>query len=489
MKKTKKMLSILFVVGFLLLSGVIATSAESVYSLGDVNASGDITAADARLILRHSAMLEDFTDEQKEAADIDSNGDVTAGDARIALRISASLEDIKDYIVATPDDDGTVEVPDNENPDDNESGTQTDVKELSNYLCCSVDELVEAGIDVTFVEEYYDWSTDGFTIFVDWYDYDYDDVIDETQIYWIAIEEPSDYTIYGVKYGMTVDEALQVLADNGIEATLDEIGDIYIADYENGIYLYMYTYDGETLSSLNVHYEAIDVWYGLGYNIDYYFYIMPDLVLVDEENNIYANDYVELYVTEYGYVDSLVLNSSISTVTACGIYAGMTSEQVDELLEWFGFIKTEDYYINEYYNECLYVSYDADGLVESVEFSRGAYSDLTMYIIEDTNKILNDFDLVQDETGYGSDAIHFGLNAGGDYVTEVQINGDCDHSIFDLTFGMNLDAAIEELSYYGYDIEVNERCYYYDDTEYFELCSEDGVTVSSITYGIVTEEY
>lgn len=59
---------------------------------GDVNADGDVTAVDARLILRFSAGLGSFTDAEKEIADINRDGKANAVDARLALRISARLE-------------------------------------------------------------------------------------------------------------------------------------------------------------------------------------------------------------------------------------------------------------------------------------------------------------------------------------------------------------------------------------------------------------
>lgn len=65
---------------------------ELVFDLGDVDGDGLVTAADARLILRRSARLIDFTDEQDWLADVDDDGNVTAADARIVLRVSAKLE-------------------------------------------------------------------------------------------------------------------------------------------------------------------------------------------------------------------------------------------------------------------------------------------------------------------------------------------------------------------------------------------------------------
>ena len=61
---------------------------------GDVNCDGKITAADARLVLRHSAKLEKLNGlmMQSEAADIDYTNGITAADARLILRKAAGLE-------------------------------------------------------------------------------------------------------------------------------------------------------------------------------------------------------------------------------------------------------------------------------------------------------------------------------------------------------------------------------------------------------------
>ncbi len=64
---------------------------------GDASLSDEITAADARLILRYSAGLEqDFTDLQKQVSDINRDSKTNAADARIVLRLSANIDDIDD---------------------------------------------------------------------------------------------------------------------------------------------------------------------------------------------------------------------------------------------------------------------------------------------------------------------------------------------------------------------------------------------------------
>lgn len=62
------------------------------YYKGDVNFDGIITAADARIILRHSSGLEILYLEQYLIADYNGDNDITAADARLVLRKAAGLE-------------------------------------------------------------------------------------------------------------------------------------------------------------------------------------------------------------------------------------------------------------------------------------------------------------------------------------------------------------------------------------------------------------
>lgn len=60
---------------------------------GDVNCDGKITAADARLVLRRAAKLEQFSDNmQVYAADMNDVNGVTSYDARLILRKAAGLD-------------------------------------------------------------------------------------------------------------------------------------------------------------------------------------------------------------------------------------------------------------------------------------------------------------------------------------------------------------------------------------------------------------
>lgn len=59
---------------------------------GDADGDGNITAADARTVLRASAGLEKLQGQNLENADADGDGEITAADARKILRESAGLE-------------------------------------------------------------------------------------------------------------------------------------------------------------------------------------------------------------------------------------------------------------------------------------------------------------------------------------------------------------------------------------------------------------
>ncbi len=70
----------------------------SYYLLGDLNSDGEITAVDARIVLRASAELDKLNDWQKVIAEIDDSNQITATDARIILRLSADLEKIEPWL-------------------------------------------------------------------------------------------------------------------------------------------------------------------------------------------------------------------------------------------------------------------------------------------------------------------------------------------------------------------------------------------------------
>lgn len=61
------------------------------FTVGDADCDGNITASDARFVLRCSVNLEEYTDLQKKISDANDDGYLTAADARIILRYSVGL--------------------------------------------------------------------------------------------------------------------------------------------------------------------------------------------------------------------------------------------------------------------------------------------------------------------------------------------------------------------------------------------------------------
>lgn len=60
--------------------------------MGDANYDGRVDASDARTVLRRSARLEGWADEDFKFSDVDGDGEITAYDARMLLRVSAQLQ-------------------------------------------------------------------------------------------------------------------------------------------------------------------------------------------------------------------------------------------------------------------------------------------------------------------------------------------------------------------------------------------------------------
>lgn len=73
---------------------VICVGDEINFVRGDTDGDGVITAKDARIALRVSAMMEYITGRNFVCADIDKNGKITSSDARKILRKASRLEDI-----------------------------------------------------------------------------------------------------------------------------------------------------------------------------------------------------------------------------------------------------------------------------------------------------------------------------------------------------------------------------------------------------------
>lgn len=130
---------------------------------GDVDSDGKVTAADARLVLRVSAQLDSFTDEQTLLADVDFNSKITAADARLVLRASARLETLSLPETSSEDAETQEQLTgeDNSKPAD-ESETQTEDSEDRSYP-----DIINAYLSGSFYmkgEIFYDDSSSEITI-------------------------------------------------------------------------------------------------------------------------------------------------------------------------------------------------------------------------------------------------------------------------------------------------------------------------------------
>lgn len=114
----KKNISVLLAVTVLLSSFLFAANAfaETAGMLGDVDADGEISASDARLILRHAVRIEDFSEAQKDLADVDHDGEITSSDARLVLRVAVGLEHFDLEEPTEPEQPTEPDEPTTENP-------------------------------------------------------------------------------------------------------------------------------------------------------------------------------------------------------------------------------------------------------------------------------------------------------------------------------------------------------------------------------------
>lgn len=93
----KKIVSIFMCILMLFSVCSVAAAADAAerFSKGDVDGSGSITAADARLALRTSVKLEKLSLVAMTAADVNDDNNITAADARLILRASVGLESFR----------------------------------------------------------------------------------------------------------------------------------------------------------------------------------------------------------------------------------------------------------------------------------------------------------------------------------------------------------------------------------------------------------
>ncbi len=131
----KKMMALLLSAAMILVFVCPALAASSL-QVGDISMDGEIGPDDARLALRMSIYLENYTIAHRTLADMDKDGDVTPADARLILRASVGLDsnnrtvfltdaEMKTYVytdaASTIGVNGTT-APSKENPSDSNPG-------------------------------------------------------------------------------------------------------------------------------------------------------------------------------------------------------------------------------------------------------------------------------------------------------------------------------------------------------------------------------
>lgn len=140
----------------------VGTSAKPV-PVGDVNSDGNVTAADARLVLRASARLDVLSDDVFAHADADRDGKIAASDARLILRCAAGLEELgliedeSETQPSLPDETATAE---EESFSETETTTAPQEEESSGHE----EQPIEP--ETVYLNEFMDDGDDGLELFV-----------------------------------------------------------------------------------------------------------------------------------------------------------------------------------------------------------------------------------------------------------------------------------------------------------------------------------
>lgn len=96
----KKVIALVLAIVVVLSTTVMAFAADKKYR-GDINGDGDVTALDAREVLRIYVNDERLNYDQTQLADMNKDGNITAIDARMILQVvvgERAKEEIKDSI-------------------------------------------------------------------------------------------------------------------------------------------------------------------------------------------------------------------------------------------------------------------------------------------------------------------------------------------------------------------------------------------------------
>ena len=94
-RKLCKILTVITVTVMCLCIAGVSANAAAYY--GDVDLDGNVTASDARKVLRHSAKIQLLDESLFTRADVNLDKTINASDARLVLRVAAKLDEFEEY--------------------------------------------------------------------------------------------------------------------------------------------------------------------------------------------------------------------------------------------------------------------------------------------------------------------------------------------------------------------------------------------------------
>ena len=94
-RKLCKIVSVITLAVMCLSIAVVPVGAAAYY--GDIDMDGNVSASDARKVLRHSAKIQLLDDSLFVRADVNLDEKITASDARLILRVAAKLDEFEEY--------------------------------------------------------------------------------------------------------------------------------------------------------------------------------------------------------------------------------------------------------------------------------------------------------------------------------------------------------------------------------------------------------
>ena len=438
-------------------------------SLGDVSGDGEITASDARLVLRASAGLQDLTAEQYNCGDINGDTEITASDARIILRISAGLDSIDNYVKEEPQEpETTTKAPETitqapetttKAPETTTQAPETTTKapetttqapeettiDLSVFLGKYLDDI-KAVIGDLVLESVGFYSNDVISVCTYYRD----------DIYIIGLMGESDYSVFGVQIGQSASEAESVLKAKGF------------TEEEDGVW---YEEDTEILCEYNVEngkivYVACGKMTGPaldpGYNDIQYLLYESKSYIMDTIPGLKYNSYQNAYTSPDNVSVTFDRNNEVTIIrildeseyTLLGLAVGM---DMDEVLYYSttGAYEDEDksYFCSYDYSEGIKVIayYNSDGIVTELCALKESH-DLEDYLGWHIDEVLEVFPYLSEysENIYMCGSFVFAFDENG-IITEAGIRHYSRSQAYGCYYGQQYRDAVNVIKEQGFE--------------------------------------